>query len=115
MSLLSTPFEAFDASALELDSSEIKLLMKELDNWEVVNESSTHKLRRKFSTKKYSVSLTLTNRIAALAESVNHHPAITLEYGSVTVLWWTHELNGLHMNDFRMALITSQLFEDLAT
>ena len=114
MTLLSTPFESLDVDSSALNSAKIQLLIKELDAWVLVTGSSIQKLRRKFVTKNYSQSLMLTNRIAELAESVNHHPVITLEYGSVTVVWWTHELNGLHLNDFRMAACTSQLFESLA-
>jgi len=113
MTILNTPFEDFDANASALDSSEIELLIKELDAWVLVTEASIQKLWCKFDTKKYSQSLALTNRIAALAESVNHHPVITLEYGSVTFVWWTHELNGLHLNDFRLAASTSRVFEEL--
>jgi 4a-hydroxytetrahydrobiopterin dehydratase len=45
----------------------------------------------------------LTRKFAAIAEQVNHHPVIMLEWGKVTVTWWTHVIGGLHKNDFIMA------------
>lgn len=53
--------------------------------------------------------LAFTNQVGQLAEEQGHHPAILLEYGKVTVRWWTHKINGLHRNDFIMAARTDQL------
>ncbi|MDX1267227.1 MAG: 4a-hydroxytetrahydrobiopterin dehydratase, partial [Oceanisphaera sp.] len=33
----------------------------------------------------------------------------TLEWGKVTVTWWTHAIHGLHRNDFIMAARTDLL------
>ncbi|MEJ2333871.1 MAG: 4a-hydroxytetrahydrobiopterin dehydratase, partial [Desulfobulbaceae bacterium] len=51
------------------------------------------------------------NRVAALAEEENHHPAIVTEWGKVTVSWWSHIIKGLHLNDFIMAARTEELFK----
>lgn len=53
--------------------------------------------------------LAFTNQVGQLAEEQGHHPTILLEYGKVTVRWWTHKINGLHRNDFIMAARTDQL------
>lgn len=50
--------------------------------------------------------MAFTQKIAVLAEDENHHPAILTEWGKVTVLWWSHKINGLHVNDFIMAAKT---------
>ncbi|MBR9857042.1 MAG: 4a-hydroxytetrahydrobiopterin dehydratase, partial [Gammaproteobacteria bacterium] len=44
-------------------------------------------------------------------ESEFHHPTITLEWGKVTVTWWTHAIHGLHRNDFIMAARTDLLLD----
>ena len=59
--------------------------------------------------KNYAQALELTNKIAAIAEEEDHHPLINLEWGRVTVAWWTHLIKGLHKNDFIMAARTDQL------
>ena len=114
MSLLNSKFEKFDAHSLKLDEADIQLYLAEISGWQVVEASGIETLSCSFRTKKYSLSLAFTNKIAALAESVNHHPVITLEYASVQVVWWSHEMKGLHKNDFIMAAKTSQLFNELA-
>jgi len=54
-------------------------------------------------------AVAFTQKIAVLAEDENHHPSILTEWGKVTVCWWTHKINGLHVNDFIMAAKTDQL------
>jgi len=36
------------------------------------------------------------------------------EWGKVTVSWWTHKLQGLHINDLVMAARTDQVFQDIS-
>jgi 4a-hydroxytetrahydrobiopterin dehydratase len=36
---------------------------------------------------------------------------LVTEWGKVTVTWWTHEIGGLHRNDFVMAAKTDRQYE----
>ena len=45
-----------------------------------------------------------------LAEKEDHHPEILIEWGKVTVTWWSHKIKGLHKNDFIAAAKTDQIF-----
>ncbi|MDY6930169.1 MAG: 4a-hydroxytetrahydrobiopterin dehydratase, partial [Pseudomonadota bacterium] len=36
-----------------------------------------------------------------------------LEYGKVVVSWWSHEIGGLHKNDFILAARTDAAFNDM--
>lgn len=100
---------ACSKSAKTLYSDEISVLMLEIKGWELIFDSGIKKLKRVFKVKNYTEALEFTNKVAELAESLNHHPQIILEYGSVTVIWWSHIIQGLHNNDFIMAYKTSQL------
>ena len=53
------------------------------------------------------------NRVGALAEREGHHPEMTVAWGSVTVAWWTHKIDGLHENDFILAAKIDQLPADV--
>jgi 4a-hydroxytetrahydrobiopterin dehydratase len=48
--------------------------------------------------------------VGELAEAEGHHPVLVTRWGSVTVIWWTHKIRGLHRNDFIMAAKTDALF-----
>ena len=102
--------EACQVSASKLSEAELNEFLKALPNWEQLDQQGVCKLRRSFIFQGYSQGLAFTNALAALAEQENHHPDILLQWGCVTVTWWTHTINGLHKNDVIMAAKTDQLY-----
>lgn len=82
---------------------------KQIPDWEIVTVDDVERLRRVFKLKNYSQAVAFTNRIAELAEKEDHHPLIILEWGKVTVEWWSHKIGGLHRNDFISAAKTDDL------
>jgi 4a-hydroxytetrahydrobiopterin dehydratase len=50
------------------------------------------------------------NQISIIAEQGDHHPALLIEWGRVTVTWWSHSIGGLHLNDFVMAAKTDEIY-----
>ena len=78
-------------------------LLSKLRGWEVVKEDNLAKLQYTFLFSTFSGSMSFANAIAKISEEQNHHPKIIVEWGKVTIIWWTHELSGLHLNDFIMA------------
>ncbi len=68
-------------------------------------------ITRTYKFKNFAEALAFTNRVGALAEQENHHPALLTEWGKTTVAWWTHEINGLHRNDFVMAAKCDALYQ----
>ena len=96
-----------------LTESEIAELMTSVPEWTLVTQDNILRLQRIFKFKNYAQALEFTNKVAALAEEQDHHPLIILEWGRVTVAWWTHVVKGLHQNDFSMAAKTDELFESV--
>jgi 4a-hydroxytetrahydrobiopterin dehydratase len=101
---------ACDKNASLLTHDERIILLGQLTGWEVINENGIDKLIQCFATKNYKNSIAFTNAVAQLADSINHHPLLIVDYGKVTVIWWSHNIKGLHKNDFIMAAKTSILF-----
>jgi 4a-hydroxytetrahydrobiopterin dehydratase len=81
----------------------------EIPEWEITEEDGQERLRRVFRFPEYPAAVEFTRRVAEIAEQEGHHPAILLEWGRVTVSWWTHAIGGLHRNDFIMAARTDAL------
>ena len=92
-----------------LTESEIAELMPHVLQWQLVTQDNILRLQCVFKLKNYAEALEFTNKIAALAEAEDHHPLIVLEWGRVTIQWWTHVVKGLHKNDFIMAAKTDEL------
>jgi 4a-hydroxytetrahydrobiopterin dehydratase len=85
---------------------EIRDLLPQVPEWELVDVDGVKQLRRVFAFPDFASALGFTNAVGAVAEAENHHPALLTEWGSVTVTWWTHKIEGLHRNDFVMAAKT---------
>ncbi|MEP0804939.1 MAG: 4a-hydroxytetrahydrobiopterin dehydratase [Chloroflexota bacterium] len=93
-----------------LTDAEITNLMPHIPQWQLVEQDGILRLQRIFKFKNYAQAVDFTNKLAAVAEAEDHHPLIILEWGRVTVQWWTHVVKGLHKNDFIMAAKTDALF-----
>lgn len=89
---------------------EITKYMKLLPDWKLIDEDGVDQIKREYTFSDYDSSVEFTNKVAESAEVEGHHPAILLEWGKVTVRWWTHKINGLHINDFIMASKTDQIY-----
>lgn len=51
----------------------------------------------------FKASILYVGAVAYLAEAVNHHPDITIEWNKVTLTLSTHSAGGLTTNDFALA------------
>ncbi len=101
--------EACRADAPKVTEQEAVELQRQIPEWEQIESDGVPQLRRVFKLKNFAEALVFANRVGELAEEQGHHPAILVEYGKVTVRWWTHKIGGLHRNDFIMAARTDQL------
>ena len=88
---------------------DISALLTLIPNWQLETRDNAMQLERIFSFKNYKLAWAFANEVSKLAESEGHHPAILLEWGKVTVTWWTHAIGGLHQNDIICAAKTDQL------
>lgn len=93
----------------KLTDSEILELREQIQNWQLKEIDDVQRLEKVFKCKNFVEALEFVNKIGALAEMEDHHPFIVLEWGRVTVQWWTHVVKGLHKNDFIMAAKTDEL------
>ena len=79
------------------------MLLQDLPDWQLISEDNISKITRSYRFSDFCSALSFCNKIAALAEEANHHPRLCLEWGKLQVCWWTHNVEGLHINDFIMA------------
>ena len=72
-------------------------------------QEQEHALVREFELPSFSAAIEFVDRLAALAESENHHPDIDIRYRRVTVSWTTHSEGGITEKDRERAERTSAL------
>ena len=93
-----------------LTAAEVGALLGQVPDWSMVERDGVPRLERVFPFPNFVDALAFTNAVGALAEAAGHHPALTTEWGRVTVGWWTHAIAGLHRNDFVMAAKTDERY-----
>lgn len=94
-----------------LKGAELQSLHNELGaDWKLAEE---HHLEKNYKLKNWADAMTLANRISDLAESVNHHPDLTIGWGKVGIAIWTHKIDGLTESDFIFAAKVEEAAKDL--
>ena len=111
--LSKTEFNSNTNQSNPLSGQGIEILLKQLPFWKVLEIEDEKQLARQFTFKDFKQALFFVQKIGELAETFNHHPSICLEWGKVSVNWWTHSIGGLHQNDFVMAYKTQKIYADL--
>ena len=106
--LSSQSCEACQIDAPKVTQDQIQVLLSEINGWVLIDEP-INKIQKVFSFKSYKDSVDFSNKVASLADDEDHHPQIVLEWGKVTVIWWSHKIEGLHKNDFICAAKTDKL------
>jgi len=89
---------------------EEQTLLKELTGWTIKERDGIRQLEQCFTFSNFADAMSFANGVGEEAERVGHHPALLVEWGKVTVTWWSHKIRGLHRNDFIMAARTSERY-----
>ncbi len=92
--------EACSFDAIALTKEEQQSLLLQLSDWYLIERDDIPQLEKVYKFKNFKQAWAFSNKIAELAEEEFHHPSILLEWGKVTVTWWSHSIKGLHKNDF---------------
>ena len=100
--------EACSWDAPHVSDDEIETLQQDIPDWSLVERDGIKQLERVFKFRNFKQALAFTNRVGDIAEEAGHHPALLTEWGKVTVTWWSHEMKGLHKNDFILAARTDK-------
>ncbi|TKG95915.1 4a-hydroxytetrahydrobiopterin dehydratase [Puteibacter caeruleilacunae] len=95
-----------------ISGTEARKLLAQLPAWDIVDDEGVEKLRRIVIVRDFEKAMKLANEIGELAEEEDHHPLLIVEWGKLTIFWWTHKIKGLHKNDFIMAAKTDFFVED---
>ena len=82
-----------------LDDSTIANALAKRPEWRRDGKAIT----RKVELEGFARPLLLANAIGYLAEEADHHPDLTVSYGSLTIRLSTHDAGGLSEKDFALA------------
>lgn len=82
--------------------------MNDVPEWKTLEENPP-KLQHEFVFEDFSEAMKFVNKVADLAQFIDHHPDITINYRKVTLTLYTHDSNGISEKDFALAQKINQL------
>jgi len=82
-----------------LDEDEIARRLSALEGWALEGNAIT----KQFTAADFAGSVEFVNRLAPIAEDMNHHPDLAIAWNTVTVTISTHSEGGLTALDFELA------------
>ena len=82
-----------------LDEDEIRHRLARAKGW----ERRGREITRTWSFADFEESMAFVNRVARLAEAMDHHPDIDIRYSKVTLTLSTHSAGGITQNDIDLA------------
>lgn len=89
-----------------LNSDELRTALAGLSGWSAEGQA----IKRTYTCASFMESMAFAGRIAAYAESVDHHPDLLISYKKVTVTWSTHDAGGVTEKDIAAAKATDNAF-----
>ena len=83
----------------QLSEAEIERELAGTPGWELVEDA----IVRTVKFKDFKEAMEFVNRVAEVAEEVNHHPDIAIRWDTVVLTQSTHAAGGLTEHDFDLA------------
>lgn len=82
-----------------LTDQDVRERLRGLSGWDL----SGREIRKLYRFDSFQDAMAFANRVAQLAEEVNHHPDLLIQYDKVTLTLTSHDAGGLTSRDFRLA------------
>jgi len=86
-------------AATKLEPKAVKAWLQDHDGWTLKKKT----LIKTFGFKSFRDSVVFVNRVATLADEMDHHPDIDIRYDSVTLGLTTHSVGGISEKDLELA------------
>jgi 4a-hydroxytetrahydrobiopterin dehydratase len=96
MPLAEEKCEACSVGTPKLSREEAEALKKEIPEWTLKDNA----IEREFKLKDFREAIEFINKIAVIANELDHHPEIWNSYNKVRISLSTHKIGGLSKNDF---------------
>ncbi|WNL44509.1 4a-hydroxytetrahydrobiopterin dehydratase [Dyella sp. BiH032] len=81
-----------------LDRAQVDAMLADLPGWQLADGGKAIVKDFKFSD--FHHTLGFINAVGFMANQEDHHPDLEAGYGHCQVLWSTHDVGGLSLNDF---------------
>jgi 4a-hydroxytetrahydrobiopterin dehydratase len=94
---------------IALSATQLIASLAKLEGWKLHGDGADIAIEKTFTFANYLQSMAFANAVAYLAEQQDHHPAMLVQYGSCSVRFNTHDVNGISNTDFECAALVDAL------
>lgn len=88
-----------------LSSDQVQEKLKAFRGWELAGG----KLTKTYRFSDFAKAMSLANKVAVLAEQINHHPDMLIHYNQITFTLFSHSGSGVTEKDFKLLKGIEQL------
>jgi 4a-hydroxytetrahydrobiopterin dehydratase len=99
-----------ETGMMKLSDEQIEQELRSLQGWTREDDLT---IVKKHHFREFLTGIRFVNEVARIAQELNHHPSIHVEYTEVTLHLSTHDAKGLTELDFRSAAQYDAAFEGL--
>lgn len=94
--------ETIDPKARRREKSseaEVEQWLLQLPDWSYGNQDGVGRLVKTYGLPSYDAVIQMVNAVADWANSANHHPSMVVDYKTLKITWWSHDVGGVHLHD----------------
>ena len=84
---------------MKLSTTAIQDHLKHVNNWSLHDNA----IEKKYIFKDFKEAMVFIQKVASLADEMNHHPEWTNVYNKLTIRLSTHDVSGISAKDFQLA------------
>jgi 4a-hydroxytetrahydrobiopterin dehydratase len=91
----------------KMDPARISQHLKELPGWQYEDDA----IRKRYKFNEFMDGIRFVRAVAEIAERMDHHPDITINYTRLTFLCTTHSEGGVTEKDLKLAAEIEKAFQ----
>lgn len=78
--------------------------------WTCITRDGIEMLAREYRFDNFSGAMAFASRVGEAADAADHHPELTVAWGRVQVLCWSHDAGGISARDISLAETCDRLY-----
>lgn len=90
-------------STRALSPTEVVTQLSRLNGWQLRGDGAQLGIEKAFDFEGFQAVMLFANAVAWIAQHMNHHPTMTVQYQRCTLHWHTHDAAGISALDFAAA------------
>jgi 4a-hydroxytetrahydrobiopterin dehydratase len=92
-----------------LSATQIIANLANVEGWKLYGDGADVAIEKTYGFKNFLRTMSFVNAVAFVAEQQDHHPELLVNYGSCTVRFNTHDVQGVSRSDFECAALVDAL------